>query len=279
MKVDVVVCTKNQAKALDQVLTQIVREIPFENLIVVYGNSTDNTREIASKYTDKVFWDADKGLGAARNMGIQKATSEIVAMIDSDVTLDKGWYSQLIGHFQNPDVAAVMGTCVYGYGCKPLESYWEYQRCNEIINYGCQNTMFRRELVLKVGNFNKAIKGAGEDYDLFQRLLSAGFEWLWIRDASAYHPMTLWNTLSMCVGGQGVSHILIEAAKWAAKTSLVRVYARQGLFLFESFRTAAKLSIAVDPSFLLLWPLIRVTSIVEVLKGLKKHRLRLTNFK
>ena len=180
------------------------------------------------------------GLGAARNMGIQKATSEIVAMIDSDVTLDKGWYSQLIGHFQNPDVAAVMGTCVYGYGCKPLESYWEYQRCNETINYGCQNTMFKRELVLKVGNFNKAIKGAGEDYDLFQRLLSAGFEWLWIRDASAYHPMTIMEYIKHVRWWARGQPYIIEAANWTAKTSLIRVYARQVFYMIESFFKGSK---------------------------------------
>ena len=268
-----VVCTKNQAKALEQILTQIVQEIPFENLIVVYGNSTDNTREIASKYTDKVFWDGDKGLGAARNMGIQKATSEIVTMIDSDVTLDKGWYNQLIGHFQNPDVAAVMGTCVYGYGCKPLETYWEYQRCNETINYGCQNTMFRRELVLKVGNFNKAIKGAGEDYDLFQKVLSAGFKWLWIRDASAYHPLTLMEYIKHVRWWARGQPFIIEAANWAAKTSLVRVYARQVLYMIESFFKGVKLSVKVHPIFLLYYPLLRIMSGLELLNGLKKQGL------
>ena len=124
MELDVVVCAKNQAKHLDRVLRQIVHNVPLKNLIVIYATSVDDTEQTAKKYTNNVFWDEDKGLGAARNLGIMKATSEIVAMIDADVILTEGWYQQLIKHFQNPSVAAVEGACIYGYGYKPLESYW-----------------------------------------------------------------------------------------------------------------------------------------------------------
>jgi glycosyltransferase involved in cell wall biosynthesis len=266
------VCAKNQSIPLGRVLSQIVRGVPFENLIVVFGTSRDETRETAAKYTDKVFWDEDKGLGAARSLGMRKAESEIVAMIDSDVILGENWYSQLIGHFQDPDVAAVMGTCVYGYGCKPLEAYWEYQRRNERVNWGCQNTMFRRELVLNVGNFNEQIKGAGEDYELYQRLLRASYKWLWVREASAYHPMTMIEYINHVRWWSRGKPYIDEAAQWAAKTSIFRVYSRQMLYLIESFSKGVKLSVDVDPVFLLYWPALRMIQVAEVLKGLKQHQ-------
>lgn len=86
LDLDVVICAKNRAEVLERVLQQIIREVPFRELIVIYASSKDGTKEIAEKYAKKVFWDGDKGLGAARNLGMRKASSELVAMIDTDVS-------------------------------------------------------------------------------------------------------------------------------------------------------------------------------------------------
>jgi GT2 family glycosyltransferase len=158
---------------------------------VIYGTSIDETKEIAEKYTNNVFWDHDLGLGAARNLGMRKAKSEIVAMIDSDVILTKSWYQQLITLFSDPKVAAVTGTCIYGYGCKPIENLWEYTRRNSDQNWGCHNSMFRRKTILEIGNFDEKIRGAGEDYDLYLRLLRAGYRWVWNKNVTVYHPITI----------------------------------------------------------------------------------------
>jgi glycosyltransferase involved in cell wall biosynthesis len=267
---DVVVCVKNDAKGLEMILRQILHEIPFQNLIVVYGSSLDDTRRIAEKYTDKVFWDEDKGLGAARNLGIKKATSEIVAMIDADIILTKGWYQQLVGYFRYSDVAAVMGTCVYGYGYKPLEAYWEYVRQTAQVNWGCQNTMFKREAVLKVGNFNEKIRGAGEDYDLYLRLLAAGYRWAWARRASVYHPMTMPEYLSHVRWWARGQPYIDEIRKDVIDTSLIKVYGRQILFILQDLLKGAKLSIVINPTFLIYLPLIRINSVLTVFNELKR---------
>jgi glycosyltransferase involved in cell wall biosynthesis len=68
LDLDIVVCAKDRAETLQSLLPQILREIPFRNLIVIYGSSKDRTKEVAEEYTAKVFWDGDKGLGAARRL-------------------------------------------------------------------------------------------------------------------------------------------------------------------------------------------------------------------
>jgi glycosyltransferase involved in cell wall biosynthesis len=267
----VVVCAKNQAKQLDRVLRQIVRNVPFKDLIVIYATSVDGTEKTAKKYTNNVFWDEDKGLGAARNLGIKKATSEIVAMIDADVILTESWYQQLIEHFRSHRVAAVMDTCIYGYGHKPLESYWEYLRRTAHRNWGCQNTMFRRETVLKVGNFDQSIKGAGEDYDLYKRLVAAGYEWIWARKATVYHPMSMSGYLKHVrwwVTGRPYMDEIVQG-----RISLFRFYGRQVLFILQAFCTGVKLSFFVHPILLLYIPIIGTTSAFERLKKLKKVRV------
>jgi glycosyltransferase involved in cell wall biosynthesis len=269
MNLDVVVCAKNRAETLRQVLPQIISKVPFKNLIVVYGTSTDGTEYIARKYTPNVFWDEDKGLGAARNLGIRKASSEIVAMIDTDVLLTDNWASQLLVHFDDPQVAAVIGTCIYGYGCKPLESYWRYLQKTDINNWGCHNTMFRRELILKAGNFDACIRGAGEDYDLYLRLLSAGYKWIWERDAVVYHPMGMFEYLEHLRWWAQGNPYVNSAQRWVIRTSLFRAYGRQGIYFLKSFREALKLAREVHPTFLLYWPIVRLVQISETLKSLK----------
>jgi cellulose synthase/poly-beta-1,6-N-acetylglucosamine synthase-like glycosyltransferase len=246
-----------------------MHQIPFENLIVVYGTSLDSTKETAYKYTNNVFWDGDKGLGAARSLGVKKATSEIVAMIDSDVVLTKGWFRQLIGHFQNPKVAAVNGTCIYGHGCKPLESYWEYIRRTAPVNVGCHNTMFRREAVLKVGNFDETIQGAGEDYDLYFRLLAAGYRWVWVKEATVYHPMSMLEFLKHVRWWSRGRTATDRLYAQIADASLARVYGRLVLSIPLSVGEGLKLSFLVHPALLFYSPLINVVNVSENLRSLK----------
>ena len=211
MGIDVVVCAKNREKPMARLLKQITSEIPVENLIVVYGSSSDRTREVALQYTEEVYWDEDEGLGAARNLGIRKASSEIVAMVDTDVILPKGWYQNLIRHFDDNKVAAATGTCIYGYGCSPLQKWWEYFGKLADVQWGCHNVMFRRSAVLGIGNFDKRIKGAGEDYDVFKRLLEAGFKWAWAKEVVVYHPMNALEHLEHNIWwARGVSELKVE---------------------------------------------------------------------
>lgn len=270
MNVDVLVCAKNRAKSMNRVLQQIVREVPFKNLIVVYGSSMDETEEIAKRFTDKVFWDGDKGLGAARNLGVRKATSEIVAMIDTDIILTKGWHRQLIRHFADPKVAAVMGTCVYGYGCSPLERLWEYKRWRDLVNWGCHNTMFRRDTVLEVGNFDETIQGAGEDYDLYLKLLDAGYIWKWVREATVYHPMNMREYLNHVRWWAEGKPYVCEALRYAIDKSMSWVVYNYLFSSPKSTRWNLILSVFIHPTLLLYLPLLRMTRLRAGLKGLKK---------
>ena len=208
MDIDVIVCAKNEAKTLDAALNQILDKVKPRKLIVVYGTSKDNTKEIAMRHSDSVFWDGDEGLGAARNLGMRNSTTKIVAMIDTDVVLPKDWSEKLIRHFNDPEVAAVMGTCIYGYGCLPLQKLWEYK----IQQWGTHNVLFRRRAVIKVGSFNKSVKGAGEDYDLYSRLLKAGYKWVWDKSVIVLHPMSLIEYIRHNIWwAKGVSSVRGEA--------------------------------------------------------------------
>ena len=73
-------------KCLDSVINQTLRDI---EIIIVNDGSTDNSQHIINDYILKdkrivAFLKANGGLSDARNYGIDKATGEYLAFIDSD---------------------------------------------------------------------------------------------------------------------------------------------------------------------------------------------------
>lgn len=272
MDLAVVVCAKNRAELLERVLRQISREVPFRELIVIYASSEDRTKEVAEKYTKKVFWDEDRGLGAARNLGIRKSSSELVAMIDTDVVLTKDWYEHLLRHFENPRVAAVMGASIYGYGFLPLQRLFEYWHWERSESWGCTNTIFKRDFVLEVGNFDVTIRGAGEDYDLYKRILAAGYKWILDNEVVVYHPMTLSEYLCHLRWWATAAPLIQELIVQVRAYSLFRIYCRSAYSILKSFQESVRLSFIVHPTMILLRPVSQIVYVTAQLKELKKTR-------
>lgn len=96
--ISICIITKNESKSLRECLSRI---IPFNyEIIVADTGSTDDTKNIAFEFTDKVYdfkWNND--FSAARNFCISKATQEYILVIDSDeyiMEFDKNEIEKLI---------------------------------------------------------------------------------------------------------------------------------------------------------------------------------------
>jgi glycosyltransferase involved in cell wall biosynthesis len=83
MKISAVLIVKNESSCLETCL-ESVRGV--DEIIVVDTGSTDNTVEIARKYTDKVFEDYkwNDNFAEARNHALSKATGDWILSIDAD---------------------------------------------------------------------------------------------------------------------------------------------------------------------------------------------------
>lgn len=102
----VCIITKNEEKNIEHCLSAL-SGYEFE-LVVVDTGSTDKTRDVAKRFTDKVYdfvWQDD--FAAAKNYAISKATYDLVLVVDSDEFLDplpKGEVRNLeVMAAQNPD--------------------------------------------------------------------------------------------------------------------------------------------------------------------------------
>ncbi|MBU90282.1 hypothetical protein CMO94_01970 [Candidatus Woesearchaeota archaeon] len=86
MSISLCIITKNEEKRLENCLNN-VKNIADEIIIADTG-SEDRTKEIAKKFTDKVYdfeWKDD--FSEARNFSIKKATKEWILVLDPDETI------------------------------------------------------------------------------------------------------------------------------------------------------------------------------------------------
>lgn len=76
-----IVITKNEEDRIETCLKSIKW---VDEIIVVDNGSSDNTVQIAKKYTDKVFVFEEDDFASLRNKAISKATNDWVLYVDSD---------------------------------------------------------------------------------------------------------------------------------------------------------------------------------------------------
>jgi len=116
--VSVIVPTYNSWKTIWECLRSI-KEQTYKNIeiIVVDNNSKDNTKEIAKKYTDKVFnkWPERT---AQKNYWIEKAKWKYIFFVDSDMVLTEKVVEKLVKKIQEND--NIWWICI------PEHSIWKW---------------------------------------------------------------------------------------------------------------------------------------------------------
>jgi len=189
LPLSVVTITRNAEKTLENTLRSIKTNNPAE-MIVVDGNSTDSTLEIARKYTDRIYSDGGRGMGYASQLGAEKATQEFVAFIDSDVTLPEGSLATMLEELRNSDYIAVSARQFHP--PEPL-TYWEraadergkLSKARRPEGFlGTLACIFRRETILKY-QFDTVEKHL-HDVDLEMRIRRDGHKF-GVSAAQVYH--------------------------------------------------------------------------------------------
>ena len=78
---------KNEESVLERCLDSVADLV--DEIIIVDTGSTDRTKEIATRYTDKIYdfkWIDD--FSAARNFSFSKATMDYIYVADADEVID-----------------------------------------------------------------------------------------------------------------------------------------------------------------------------------------------
>jgi glycosyltransferase involved in cell wall biosynthesis len=114
LTVTMVIPAYNESATIESCLEAIfMQEIPFDEVILVDNNSSDNTVELAQKFDVKVITEDRQGVVYARDAGFDAATGDIIGRIDADTLLEPNWTTELLRAFADEGVAAVTGPVYY----------------------------------------------------------------------------------------------------------------------------------------------------------------------
>lgn len=172
--VSVIVTTKNEEKNIEN-FCKSVKDQSYENieLIVVDNNSTDKTKEIAKRYTDKVF---NKGpeRSAQRNYGVEVSRGDFVLILDADMVLNENVVKECVDKIVSDSniVGLIIPEISTGKGfwakCRKLEKEF-YQGSNEIE----ASRFYKKDIFTNLGGFDTHLI-SGEDWDLSTRAKKMG---------------------------------------------------------------------------------------------------------
>ncbi|MDQ2050570.1 glycosyltransferase [Natronolimnohabitans sp. A-GB9] len=80
-------------------------------VLVVDGNSSDDTRSIAREYGATVLEGTDSTIARARNRGATRADGEWLAFVDADTELRANYLTELLGYLEANGLAAGSSRC------------------------------------------------------------------------------------------------------------------------------------------------------------------------
>jgi glycosyltransferase involved in cell wall biosynthesis len=174
--VDVVIRTRNSSELLSQCLDSIFAEIPVRKVIIVDGGSTDDTLKIASSYPGvEIYVKPELNLGQATQFGFSVAKADWVAVIDSDMVLQKGWFDEMSKYMDQADAIE---------GCR-IE-YYRLRRVQNLtkVRYGVFGQTLLKRSYLQDINLDLP---HGEDAATKHYFDSKGLKWLKVENYLAEH--------------------------------------------------------------------------------------------
>lgn len=209
MTVTVLIPNLNGGVRLTDLLKQLAgQSYPIAEVLVADDGSSDGSDEAAELAGARVVrLDRHRGFAAVVNRGVAECRSESIAVINNDVTLERGWLEKLVEQVACPGVwfatgrtlsaadrATVDGTfdcvsragtswrCGQGRADGPL---WRQEQTVAMASFTA--ALFRRELFERVGPLDERFESYLEDVDFGMRGASKGYTGRYVPEAVAYH--------------------------------------------------------------------------------------------
>ena len=194
--VSVIIACKNTAEYFEECLKSIKSQT-YNNIeiIVVDNYSTDGTYEIAQRYADRSF---QKGPERSTqfNYGFSKSKGDYIYRIGPDYVLDKDLVKKCVDQMKKGFDALALHNRSKG------ESIWAKVRYLERESYRGDKSIvavrfMKRKVFKSIGMFDETLV-AGEDFDLHNRLVAAGYNWTHVNAVESHigepkNIIEVWN--------------------------------------------------------------------------------------
>lgn len=195
-KISIVIPAHNASKTISKTLRALTLEEEGNEITIVDDGSTDNIKDIVSKFSGvKYIYQQNQGPAAARNNGWWSSSGDIICFTDSDCIPEKGWALALANQFDSDKIAAVGGSyeianqdnllasCIHK---EILERHLKMPR--EVKALGSYNLAVRRKVLEEIGGFDQSYSMAsGEDNDLSYRIRKKGLTLIFNKDIKVAH--------------------------------------------------------------------------------------------
>jgi glycosyltransferase involved in cell wall biosynthesis len=188
MKLSIIVCTRNRARAilpcLDSIAAALTHAAQIDaEIIVVDNGSQDDTAAIVRKWIDtcvfpaRLLQEPRKGVSRARNLALREARGDLLAIIDDDCRLSREYVTDLLRHDAEDTEPVLRSGCVKLGDLEDLpltitfltrltrwHKKFDSARHENLGNclLGC-NMMMRRSLATHIGLFDERL-GPGSPF-------------------------------------------------------------------------------------------------------------------
>ena len=177
-KISVVIVTFNSEKELEGAIQSFLnQDYPNKELVIIDGNSRDNTINIIRKYESNIgYWcsEPDKGIYDAMNKGWKKATGNYILYLGCDDRLLEGGLSALGNNTNNADLVFGDVKCLHKGGI--IRNRITTSKIDSIRKHGIfshQSLIMRKDIFEKYNGFNCKYHILA-DYDLILRCYLGG---------------------------------------------------------------------------------------------------------
>jgi GT2 family glycosyltransferase len=171
-------------------------------LIIIYGNSTDDTLKIINTFREQhqdvaiklIEEEGTNGIGYALALGIEQAKGEYIAVTNADCTVERDWLLKLVEQFKDDSIGAVAGIVktpkdasllqrMIGYGLD-----YRYSRFgSNIISAPDINIMYRKPIIQKVGGYDWKKFRSGQDVEISYKINNAGYKIKYVPSIEVFH--------------------------------------------------------------------------------------------
>lgn len=196
--VSVVIPSYNSVETIKQCLCSLLEQNlnPRKFEIIVVDSSNDETKEVIESHFPKVQLlklSQQTYPGTARNIGIQHAKGDIIAMIDADAIAAKDWLSRIVEEHKS-DFLAIGGAILNGHPDNLVSwaeyfvaasEYFERAPRRFVTTQPTLNISYKRQTFEKYGLFPDFLRA--EDVMFNSRLIRHGERILFEPSIKVYH--------------------------------------------------------------------------------------------
>lgn len=183
--ISVIIPTKNEARNIVRLLRSLkIQDNKYRAEVILIDNySRDKTVTLAKPFVDEIII-AGPERSAQRNLGANKAQGKWLLFLDADMQLTSGVIKECLQLANSKQIVAILERSIG-------KTFWGRaialeRNCYDKMSLLIAARFFPKDKFLKLGGFDEDLP-AGEDWDLTQRFIKAGFSVVLTKNSRLNH--------------------------------------------------------------------------------------------